>query len=318
VDATGKPMTLNSVAGVLINYEVLLPHGENKHLAKVVQRSLGDKGKCIGTYDDNTIMNKAVYDVEFSDSTTKEYGANVIAENLLTLCDDDGMHSQLLSGIIDHKQTGDEIKIEDKFVTNKFGNRKLRKTTVGWLFNVKWIDGTKTWVPLKILKESNPVEVAEYAQARNLDDEPDVALWTPFTPRKRDRIIAAVNSCIQKASHDYGAEIPTSVKNAHRTDKENGNTLWVDAPKKEMTNVGIAFKILENVEATPVGYKKSSGHLIWDVKMDFTRKAMWVKDGHHTPDPDTSTYGGVVSRESIRILLTHAALHKVSILAANI
>ena len=109
------------------------------------------------------------------DATTKDYGANVIVENLLALCGDDGMHPQLLSGIIDHKRTGDEIKMKDKFVINKFGNGKLRKTTVGWLFNVKWKDGTKTWIPLNVLKESNPVEVAEYVQARSLDDEPAFA-----------------------------------------------------------------------------------------------------------------------------------------------
>ena len=109
-----------------------------------------------------------------------------------------------------------------------------------------------------------------------------------------------------------------SLKNAHRIDKENGNTLWADALKKEIKNVGIAFKILENGEATPVGYNKSRGCLIWDVKMDVTRRVRWVKDGHRTPDPETSKYAGVVSRESIRILLTHAALHKVSILAADI
>ena len=53
---------------------------------------------------------------------------------------------------------------------------------------------------------------------------------------------------------------------------------------------------------------KSSGHLIYDVKMDFTRKARWVKDGHRAPDPETSSYAGVVSRESIQIAPTTAAL----------
>jgi hypothetical protein len=28
-----------------------------------------------------------------------------------------------------------------------------------------------------------------------------------------------------------------------------------------------------------------TGHLIWDVKMDFTRKARWVLDGNKTPNP---------------------------------
>ena len=36
------------------------------------------------------------------------------------------------------------------------------------------------------------------------------------------------------------------------------------------------------------------------------------------PDPETSKYAGVVSQESIRILLTHAALHGVPVVATDI
>ena len=57
---------------------------------------------------------------------------------------------------------------------------------------------------------------------------------------------------------------------------------------------------------------------MFDVKMDFTRKTRWVKDGHRTPDLETSSYVGVVSRESIRILPTYAALHEVNVMAADI
>ena len=52
--------------------------------------------------------------------------------------------------------------------------------------------------------------------------------------------------------------------------------------------------------------------------MDFTRKARWVKDGHRTPDLITSSYAGVVSRESVQIALTHAAMHGIETLAADI
>ena len=53
--------------------------------------------------------------------------------------------------------------------------------------------------------------------------------------------------------------------------------------------------------------------------MDFTRKARsrWVKDGHRTPDPLTSGYAGVVSRESVRIALTYAALNGLDVWAAD-
>ena len=43
--------------------------------------------------------------------------------------------------------------------------------------------------------------------------------------------------------------------------------------------------------------------------MDFTRKGRWVKDGHLTPEPSNSNYAGVVSRESVRIAFTYAALN---------
>ena len=82
--------------------------------------------------------------------------------------------------------------------------------------------------------------------------------------------------------------------------------------------MGVAFDILEAHENVPVGWTKASGHLIWDVKMDFTRKGRWVKDGHRTPDPESSSYAGVVSRENIRILLTHAALHGVPVMDADV
>ena len=59
-------------------------------------------------------------------------------------------------------------------------------------------------------------------------------------------------------------------------------------------------------------------HIVFDVKMDFTRKARWVLDGHKTADPEGSTYAGVVSRESVRIAFTYAVLNGLDICAADI
>ena len=111
-------------------------------------------------------------------------------------------------------------------------------------------------------------------------------------------------------THKYGIEVPRTIKEALRFDQKNGDTKWTDATKKEMANVGIAFEIQpRDVLKAPPGWTKASGHLIFDVKMDFTRKARWVKDGHRTPDAENSSYAGVVSKESIHIALTYAALH---------
>jgi len=52
--------------------------------------------------------------------------------------------------------------------------------------------------------------------------------------------------------------------------------------------------------------------------MDLTRKARWVKDGHKTPDLTTSNFAGVVSRDSVRIALTYAALNGLQVYAADV
>ena len=85
-----------------------------------------------------------------------------------------------------------------------------------------------------------------------------------------------------------------------------------------MTNVGIAFEILDESQSAPIKWSKESGHLVFDVKMDLSRKARWVLDGHRSADPIGSTYAGVVSRDSVRIALTYAALNDIDVLADDI
>ena len=82
-------------------------------------------------------------------------------------------------------------------------------------------------------------------------------------------------------------------------ERKKGNTLWMDLLAKEMGNLNVAFEYLEFGEKAPPGWYKTTGHIIFDVKMDFTRKAWWVKDGHKTKDSTTSSFAGVVSCESI-------------------
>jgi hypothetical protein len=82
--------------------------------------------------------------------------------------------------------------------------------------------GTTSWVPLSTLKESNPVEIAEYPVAHGLSDEPAFSWWVPFTLKKRDAIISAVNKRYWKRTHKYGIQVPKSVAEAYEIDKENG------------------------------------------------------------------------------------------------
>ena len=86
----------------------------------------------------------------------------------------------------------------------------------------------------------------------------------------------------------------------------------------EMMNAGIAFDILDDNYVVPLVWSKVTGHLIFDCKMDMTRKARWVLDGHKTPEPLHSTYAGVVSRESVRIALTYTALNELDVTFSDI
>ena len=140
------------------------------------------------------------------------------------------------------------------------------------------------------MKERFPVQTAEYAVASETAHQPAFAYWVPFTLRKRDRIISATKARVARVTHKYGIEVHTSVKHEKEIDLKNGNTFWQDAIGLEMKNVSVAFKILENGDSVPIGWTQSSGHLVFDVKMDFTRKARWVKDGHLTKDPDPVSY----------------------------
>ena len=61
-------------------------------------------------------------------------------------------------------------------------------------------------------------------------------------------------------------------------------------------------------------------YFIWDVKLgeNFCRKARLVAGGHKTEVPSSICFSSVVSRESVRIALTIAALNGLDILACDI
>ena len=80
----------------------------------------------------------------------------------------------------------------------------------------------------------------------------------------------------------------------------------------------IAFEILESGQKAPPGWHKTTGHIIFDVKMDFTWKARWVKDGKKDPDLTTLSFAGVVSWDSIRIVLIYAGLLRLLVIGGDI
>ena len=184
---------------------------------------------------------------------------------------------------------------------------------------VHWKDQSTSWERLADLKESNPVKVAEYAVSRGISDEPAFAWWEPYTMKKRNRILAAISARYHKKTHKFGIRMPKSVQEAYAIDKSNGNDDWRNSIQKEMNDVMIAFQLLEDTEDVPIGHQYVQCHMIFDVKMEnFRRKARFVAGGHMTSPPAAATYASVVSRESVQIALTIAALNDLDVLARDV
>lgn len=198
------------------------------------------------------------------------------------------------------------------------GRTKKQKPKDTISLKVLWKDGYEQWQSLAKMKESYPIETAEFARAKGIDRKREFKYWVPFVLRKRDLNVGKVAARYDVSNVKYGVKIPRTVKEAHQFDIENKDHLWDKAIAKEMHNVGVAFQILEEDQPIPAGYEKVSGHLIFDVKMDFTRKARYVLDGHKTEKPSISTYAGVVSREGRRIALTYAALNGLEVRSGDI
>jgi hypothetical protein len=237
---------------------------------------------------------------------------------MMSRIDSDGNQEPLLWQLVDdHRKKPDAIPAKDKPYIKVGGKKVLQRTTKGWDLCVEWADGrTTSWVPLALLKEQNPVEVAEYSVTHSIDKEPAFAWWVPWALNVRDAIISAVNKRYWKRTHKFIIRILHSVAEAYAIDKANSNTKWADAIAKEMKNVQVAFRrIIDGPPGTRLpGYPQHIlCHLVFDIKMDtYQFKARMVGGGHMTETPPASmTYAAsVVFRDSapVRIALTRTML----------
>jgi Reverse transcriptase (RNA-dependent DNA polymerase) len=297
--------------------EVLLPNMGTVTKAKVIGRKRNSDGYPVGQRNANPMLDTRQYEVEFPDGATDVFTANMIAENLYSQIDSEGNSYSIMSEIIDHKSDGSAITKDDGYETTRDGVKRPRRTTKGWKLLVSWKDGTSSWVPLKDLKEAYPVQVAEYAIANKILEEPAFAWWARHILKKRDRIIRKVKSRYWARTHKYGILLPKSVGEALRIDRETGTDLWKRAIEKEMKTIDCAFEFPEDNKA-PVGFQKIDCHMVFDVKMTLERKARYVAGGHQTEPTKDITFASVVSRDSIRIAFLVAALNDLEILSADI
>jgi hypothetical protein len=322
ITATDDVKAMEVGSDQYIGMELALPRGADGEMihGRVTKRMRDEEGRPIGTAHDNPLLDSRRYEVEYVDGNVEELTANIIAENLIAQVDDEGRRQMMFEEIIDHRTTPEAVPKSQGTYVNQYGVRRQKLTTRGWELLIQWKDGSTDWIALKDFKESYPVELALYATNRGIHEEPAFAWWVPYVLKKQKRIIQKVKSKYWSRTHKYGLRIPKNIAEAIEIDKENGNTLWMDAVRLEMANVRIAFEEYDGDPNKLVGYIQITGHLVFDVKLgeNFRRKARFCADGHKTGAPASVTYSTVVSRDSVRILLTIAALNDLKVMGADV
>ena len=314
-----------------LNMELIMDVGSNdERRGRVIKRARGQDGEAIGRAHTNPLFDTREYDIEFTDGTIERYAANVIAENMFAQVDEEGNMYSILKEVMDHRKTNEAVPISEANISTYFRERtepKPKRTTKGWELLVQWKDGSSSWEKLKDLKASNPIEVAEYAVANRLVEEPAFKWWVPYTLRKRNRLISKVKTKYWRTTHKFGIRLPHSIEEALRIDAETKTDYWRKALNKEMAKVKVAWKrhdehtpqeVREGKAKNLIGYQEIGCHVVFDVKMTFERKARFVAGGHTTEAPASVTHSSVVSRESICLGFLIAALNGVDILAADL
>ena len=150
-----------------IGAEVVLPDRKGDKLMGKFRKRVKYDDTSKGKGNHNAMHDKSLYEVEYPDRMTDQLADNIIAESMLSQVDSEGHHYQLLTEVTDNKKDDSAISIVDGFINSSSGNLHRKKTTHRWKLLVEWKDSSVDWVPMKDLKQFNPVELAENAWGRS-------------------------------------------------------------------------------------------------------------------------------------------------------
>jgi hypothetical protein len=215
-----------------LNSEFMVNKDGKTAVAKVVKRARDNNGNPIGKRHANPLLDTREYECALEDGSLMRYHANVIAENFFAHCDDEAQQHVVLAEIVDHKAYGRASRADDGYVTTKQGRRVAKKTTKGLKILCQWKDRSTDWMDIRYSKDSNPIELAEYAVANRIEEEHVFKWWFSETLRMRNRIIGTVKSQYWKTSHKYGVRLRHSIQEALKIDKETGTDFGGTQSKK--------------------------------------------------------------------------------------
>ena len=103
------------------------------------------------------------YDVEYLDGTLKTISDNIIAVYIPSQVASDGHRQYLLDKIIYRRSDDTAVSTGNNMYHDTNGIPQQKYTTVGHQVRVQWVAGSSNWIALMNMKNSYPVELAEYA-----------------------------------------------------------------------------------------------------------------------------------------------------------
>ena len=129
-------------------------------------------------------------------------------------CDPDRNQYILFDSLIDFRHSTTALCYDDQKVTTD-GRTHYRRSTAGWQLCCQWKDGSTSWYKLSDLKESHPIETAEYAVTQGLDGELVFNWRVPHVIKKRAHIMYLVkkrSTRYLKKTHKFGVQVPKTEK----------------------------------------------------------------------------------------------------------
>ena len=89
-------------------------------------------------------------------------------------CDSEGRQFMIIRDIVGHRKNATAITKGSPEATYEAGNGNQvpTKTTKGVDIEVEFCNGETIWMPMIDVKDSNPIELAKYVYAQQINDEP--------------------------------------------------------------------------------------------------------------------------------------------------
>ena len=86
--------------------------------------------------------------------------------------DSEGLLHSILSGILYFSKDTTAAQKGDQYIITKSGQGCIQKSTGGLNLLISWKYGGKNFITLLVMKEYNPIEVAEFTTAHRISNEP--------------------------------------------------------------------------------------------------------------------------------------------------